>query len=95
MPQGVKGFSIWRQWCSCVLEEQFSSAGLSGLLEKLIVKFPHWKPVRLPCCEMWNAVLSATEAGGALDEVLDSCQEQCVPVAMRSMKSCAVIIRGT
>lgn len=43
--QGVKGFSIWRQWCSCVLEEQFSFVGLSGLLEKLILKFPHWKPV--------------------------------------------------
>ena len=29
----------------------------------------------LPCCEMWNAVLSATEVGGALDEVSDEIYE--------------------
>lgn len=48
----------------------------------------------LPCCEMWNAVLSATEVGGALDEISDFCQEQCVPVAIQSMKSCGAIMRA-
>lgn len=85
MPQGVKGFSIWLQWFLCSGRAiQFCwPFRPSGKADSKVSPLE----ASLPCCEMWNAMLSATEVGGALDEVSDSCQEQCVPVAM---KSCAV-----
>ena len=68
MSHGVRGFNIWQQWRTYFLEEQFSLTLLSGFLEKLILKFPRWKPI-FPAEKYVEYGVVSERVGKDLDEV--------------------------